>query len=154
MLKTSSICFVVIIASGWLTSGAYGAPAGSADISVREAAGIRRNNYPVSGLVPVARGELKDPSAVRLLLNDREIATQVAVESRWPDSSIKSLDVDFNASIGPLERQTYRVEFGNDVKSAVTANGLSVTQTADAIQVGRVRFGKTASPLVLSVLSV
>src|SRR5258705_4953890 len=69
MLKTSSICFVLIIASGWPASGVYGAPAGSADISVREAAGIRRNNYPVSSRVPLAKGELKDPSAVRLLLN-------------------------------------------------------------------------------------
>src|SRR5260221_457059 len=95
MLKTSSICFVLLIASGWPSSGVYGAPAGRADLSVREAAGIRRNAYPVSGRVPFAKGELKDPSAVRLLLNDREIATQVTVESRWPDSSIKLLDVDF-----------------------------------------------------------
>jgi hypothetical protein len=151
MLKPSSICFVLIIASIWLTSGVYGAPAGSVSLSVTEAAGIRRNAYPVSGRVPFAKGELKDASAVRLLLNDSEIATQVSVESRWPDSSIKSLDVDFNASIGPLERQIYRVEFGNDVKSAATARGLSVTQTGEAIQVGAVRFGKTASPLVLSV---
>src|SRR5258706_13122105 len=151
MLKTSTMCFVLIIASAWPTSGVYGAPAGSAGLSVREAAGIRRNAYPVSGRVPFAKRELKDPSVIRLLLNDREIATQVTVESRWPDSSVKSLELDFNASIGPLERQTYRVEFGNDVKSAVTASGLSVTQTAEAIQVGAVRFGKTASPLVLSV---
>src|SRR5258707_13285672 len=113
--------------------------------SLGRAFGIRRNAYPVSGRIPVTIGELKDPSAVRLLLNDREIATQVTVESRWPDSSIKSLAVDFNASI-PLERQTYRVEFGNDVKSAAIASGLSVTQTAEAIQVGAVRFAKTASP--------
>src|SRR5258708_40269760 len=125
MLKTSSICFVLIIALSWPTSGVYGAPAGNADLSVREATGIRRNAYPVSGRVPFAKGELKDPSAVRLLLNGREIATQVTVESRWPDSSVKSLELDFNASIGPLVRQTYRVEFGNDVKSAATANGLS-----------------------------
>src|SRR6478609_10798314 len=108
MLKPSSICFVLIIASIWLTSGVYGAPAGSVSLSVTEAAGIRRNTYPVSGRVPFAKGELKDASAVRLLLNDSEIATQVSVGSRWPDSSIKSLDVDFNASIGPLERQIYR----------------------------------------------
>ena len=151
MLRTSSICVGFIIAYGCLTSGAYGAAAGSADISVMEAAGIRRNAYPVSGRIPLKPGELKDPSAVRLLLDDREIAAQVTVESRWPDSSVKSLDLDFNASIGPLERQTYRVEYGDNVKSAGAARGLSVTQTADAIQVGPVRFGKMASPLVLSV---
>jgi len=150
MLRTFSICFVLIIAT-WLTSGAYGALAGSAELSVREVTGIRRNAYPVSGQVLLKQGELKDPSAVRLLLNDREIAAQVTVESRWPDSSVKSLDLDFNASIGPLVQQTYRVEYGDNVKSAGAGRGLSVTQIADAIQVGAVRFGKTASPLVLSV---
>src|SRR5258708_20297739 len=81
MLKTSSICIVLIIALGWLTSGVYGAPAGSADLSVREAAGIRRNAYPVSGRVAFAKGELKDPSAFRMMFNAREIATQVTPES-------------------------------------------------------------------------
>jgi len=151
MRKTSWIFLVSIAACGGATSDVYGAPAGSADVSVRETAGIRRNAYPVNGHVAIAKGLLSDSSRVRLVFNEREIAAQVGVESRWPDNSIRGLAVDFNATIGPLERQTYRVEFGNDVTSAVTANGLSVTQTADAIQVGRVRFGKTGSPLVLSV---
>jgi hypothetical protein len=151
MLKTSSMCCVLIVVSSCLTSSAYGAAGGSAGLSVMETAGIRRNAYPASGRIPLTMGELKDPSAVRLLLNDREIAAQITVESRWPDSSVKSLDLDFNASIGPLERQTYRVEYGDNVKSAGGTRGLSVTQTAEAIQVGAVRFGKTASPLVLSV---
>lgn len=151
MKKTSWMYCVLIIVSSCLTSSAYGAPAASAGLSVMEAAGIRRNAYPVSGRIPFTIGELKDPSAVRLLLNDREIAAQVTVQSRWADSSVKSIDLDFNASIEPLERQSYRVEFGDNVKSAGAARGLSVTQTAEGIQVGAVRFGKTASPLVLSV---
>src|SRR5258706_12141553 len=53
--------------------------------------------------------------------------------------------------MGPLVRRPSQVESGNDVKSAASARGLGVTQTAEAIQVGAVRFGKTASPLVLSV---
>ncbi len=151
MLRLPRLCLVALASYGWLTNGVYGAPAGSADLSVRETAGIRRTNYPVNALVPLARGTLSDPSHVRLLLNNNEIAAQVAVESRWPDNSIRSLDLNFNVSIGPLERQAYRVEFGNDVKPAVTANGLRVTQTADGFSVGAVRFAKAASPLVLSV---
>ena len=151
MPKPAWIFLLSIAACGWPITDAYSAPAGSADLSVRETAGIRRNAYPVIGRVTVASGALADPSRVRLMFNGREIGAQVGVESRWPDNSIRGLEVNFNASIGPLERQTYRVEFGNDVTSTVTTNGLSVMQTADAIQVGRVRFGKTASPLVLSV---
>src|SRR5262249_3304590 len=145
MLKLTRLCLVALLSYGWLTNVIYGAPVASADLSVRETAGIRRNNYPVNVLVPVAKGTLKDPSQVRLLSNNNEVAAQVAVESSWQDNSIRSLDLNFNVSIGPLERQAYRVEFGNDVKSAATANGLSVTQTADAFSVGRVRFGKAAS---------
>jgi len=151
MLRLPCLCLVALVSYGWLTSPVYAAPAGSGDISVRETAGIRRNNYPVNALVPVARGTLNDPSRVRLLSNTNEVAAQVAVDSRWPDNSIRSLDLNFNVSIGPLERQAYRVEFGTDVKASVTANGLSVTQTADGFSVGRVRFSKSASPLVLSV---
>jgi hypothetical protein len=151
MLRLSRAGLVVLASYGWLTDVAYGAAAGSADLSVRDTAGIRRTNYPVNALVPVANGTLSDPSQVRVLLNNKEIAAQVRVESRWPGNSIRSLDLNFNVSIGPLERQTYRVEFGNDVKPAVTANGLRVTEGADAFSVGAVRFGKSASPLVLSV---
>lgn len=151
MLRLPRLCLVALVSYGWLTNGGYGASAGSADLSVRETAGIRRTNYPVNALVPLAKGTLNDPAHVRLLLNNKEVAAQVAVESRWPGNSIRSLDLNFNVSIGPLERQAYRVEFGNDVTPAVTANGLSATQTADAFSVGAVRFGKSASPLVLSV---
>lgn len=151
MLSLPRLCLLALVSYGWLTNGVYGAPAGSSDLSVRETAGIRRTNYPVNALVPLAKGTLNDPSHVRLLSNNKEVAAQVAVESRWPDNSIRSLDLNFNVSIGPLEQQAYRVEFGNDVKPAVTANGLSVTQTADAFSVGPVRFAKSASPLVLSV---
>jgi len=126
------------------------APAG-VNLHVKETAGIRRNTFPVNARVPFARGVLKDPAFVRLMLNEREVAAQVAADSRWPDQSIQWLAVDFNASVAPLEQQTFRVEYGEGVKSGVAPRGLTVTQTDDAIQVGNVRFNKKQSPLVLSV---
>jgi hypothetical protein len=121
------------------------------NLYVKETAGIKRSAYPVNARVPFAKGVLKDPAHAHLLLNDKELPSQIAVETRWPDESIQWLDVDFNATIAPLEDQTYRVEYGDDVKSAATARGLTVNQTADSIQVGSVHFSKTASPLVQSV---
>ena len=152
-MRRYGLCVLALIACGSLENGVYAATAGRAELSVREATGIRRNNYPVDALVPIARGALTDPAHVRVLSNNTELPSQVAVESRWPDNSIKSLDINFNVSIGPLERQTYAVEFGNDVTRAAAAAGnrLSVTQTSDAISVGPVRFAKAASPLVLSI---
>src|SRR5689334_7620858 len=119
MLRLPWLSLVALVAVCCLADGVYGAPAGSADLSVRETAGIRRNNYPVNAVVPLARGALNDPAQVRLLSNNNEVAAQVAVESRWPDNSIRSLDLNFNVSIGPLDRQAIHVEVGNDVKTAV-----------------------------------
>lgn len=126
------------------------APA-SIPFRLAETAGIRRNTFPVNTRVPFARGVLKDSANLRLMLAEREIAAQLAAETRWPDQSIQWLSVDFNATIAPLESQTYRVEYGPEVKASTTARGLMVTETADAIQAGNVRFAKTGSPLVTSV---
>jgi hypothetical protein len=60
------------------------------------------------------------------------------------------VDVDFNVSIGPGESRTYQLEYGGDVAATPITRGLAVTETADAIQVGNVRFAKSGSPLVLS----
>ena len=88
---------------------------------------------------------------MRLMLNDREVAAQISSESKWPDDSIQWLDVDFNATLGPVEEQTYRVEYGDEIKQAAAGRGLTVTETDDTIQVGNVRFNKTKAPLVSSI---
>src|SRR5436853_3172950 len=122
------------------------------NLHVKETAGIRRSAYPVNGRVPFPKGALKDASHVRLMLADREVAAQIAVESKWPDQSIQWLDLDFNATIAPMEEQTYRVEFGDEIKpGAAPRGGLMITDAADSVQVGNVRFNKNKSPMVLSV---
>jgi hypothetical protein len=118
-------------------------------IDVSETAGIRRTEYPVNARVELPRGVLRDPSNARLKLKD-EVTAQFSAETTWEDQSVRALSVDFNVSIGPGERRGYVLEFGADVKSASAARGLSVTEDADSIQVGAIRFGRTASPLVLA----
>jgi hypothetical protein len=121
------------------------------NIHVKEAAGIRRSTYPVNARVPFAKGVLKDTSHLRLVLNDKEVGIQTAPESKWPDDSIQWLDVDFNATIMPLEDQTYQLEYGESVKATTApGRGLAVNETADTIQVGSIRFAKNGFPLVLS----
>jgi hypothetical protein len=121
----------------------------SRQIEVSETAGIRRTEYPVTARVDVPRGALRDASNARLKLTDDVIA-QFAAETAWDDGSVRALSVDFNVSLGPAERRRYTLEFGPDVKSAAPAGrGLSVTEEADGIQVGSIRFGRSGSPLVL-----
>jgi hypothetical protein len=143
--------FAAVLFGLFITGSDLLAQTRSITLSVKETAGIRRNAYPVNARVPLARGVLKDPGTVRVMNNDREVAAQISAESRWPDESIQSVAVDFNVSIAPREQQTYRLEYGADVKPGATPRGLAVTQTDDAIQVGNVRFNKSKAPLVLSV---
>jgi hypothetical protein len=119
-------------------------------IDVNETTGIRRTEYPVTARVELPRGSLRDASNARLKLTEDVIA-QFTAETTWDDGSVRALSVDFNVSLGPAERRRYVLEFGADVKSAAPAGrGLSVTEDADAIQVGNIRFGRTGSPLVLA----
>jgi len=65
---------------------------------------------------------------------------------------VQWLTVDFNASFGPEERQSYRLEYGAGVSAGdESGRGLTLVEETDAVQVGRVRLSKTASPLVGSV---
>ena len=95
---------------------------------------------------PVPAGALARPDQVRLLGDDEEIPAQFAAGSRWPDGSVQWLRVDFNASIGPEETRSYRVEYGPGVGAeAELGRGLALVEDANGIQVGRVRFSKNAA---------
>jgi len=85
------------------------------------------------------------------VLNGTEVSAQYTDEGKWPDGSVQWLAVNFNATIGPNESQTYQLEYGPDIKPGPLPRGLSVTEESDAIQVGNVRFSKSGAPLVLSV---
>lgn len=135
----------------FFTVGLGGQTRATVAIRVRETAGIRRSAYPVNARVPFRQGALGDASHARLMVNGAEAPVQLNVESTWPDGSVQSLAVDFNASVGPGEETTAQLEYGDGVKAEAVARGLSVTETADAIQVGNVRFNKTLPPLLLSV---
>ena len=124
----------------------------SLSLHVEETTGIRRTRYPVNARVPFPQGALTRADEVRLLGDDDEIPAQFAAGSRWPDGSVQWLAIDFNASIGPEETRSYRVEYGPGVRAeAELGRGLAPVEDADGIQVGRVRFSKTAAPLLASV---
>ena len=123
----------------------------SVNLFVKETAGIRRFGYPVNARVPFSQGSFTNADNVRLSFNQKETPAQFGVESRWPDGSIQWLSVDFNAAIAPGETQTYRVEYGDGAKAGETPRGLAVTEDAETIQVGNVRFRKTGTPLLDSV---
>ena len=123
----------------------------SVALSLKETTGIRRYGYPVGVRVPFPQGSLASSADTRLVLNGTEVSAQYTDEGKWPDGSVQWLAVNFNATIGPNESQTYQLEYGFDVKPGPPPRGLTVTEDGDAIQVGNVRFSKSGAPLVLSV---
>ena len=106
---------------------------------------------PPTRVFPFPKGHLLDGEHVRLVSNHVETPAQYNVESVWPDGSVQWLWVDFNASLGPHEETTYQLEYGKDVKPGIVPHAWTVSESADAIQVGDMRFSKTGAPLLLSV---
>jgi len=127
--------------------------AGTVAITVTESAGMRRTEFPVRATVSLAQRTLPGTDAaahVRLMQADAEVPAQYTVMASWPDGSARSVDVDFNASLAPNEKREYRLEYGANVTAAQKPRGLTVTETADAVQIGNIKFGRNASPLIQS----
>lgn len=133
-----------------LLTSAVPAPSFAEIITVRETAGIRRTLFPATARVPLAKGALTDPTNARLRAGDTETPVQFSAGSRWEDGSVRILNVMFNVSLGPGEHQIYRLEYGERVAPATPARGVAVTDDADGVQAGNLKFSKRAGPLVVS----
>ena len=142
---------MIVVGSGFNVASGFSRKIEVISIHVKETAGIRRNGYPAHAVVPLPKGALDDAAHARLMLNGKEVPGQYAVAAKWPDGSVQTLEVDFNASVAPGEEATFQLEYGADVKAEAAVRGLSVTETPEAIQVGTVRFSKSGSPLLASV---
>jgi len=123
--------------------------------SVSETAGLRRFGYPVTATLESAEGMIADAEKVRLIAADgKEMPAQFTAMSKWPDGSVRGLDVDFSPSPGPREMLTYRVEIGKGPAQPLRA-GLSVMETADEIVVAsaaiRHRIRRDGRPLLTSI---
>ena len=95
--------------------------------------------FPVTGGIPVARGALKDESAVRLLAGDHEVPLQTEVLAWWPDGSVKWLLLDFQAVPG----QT-RLTLQWGAKRRPASGGIVASEAAGAVTLD-------TGPLKLSV---
>ena len=112
-------------------------------VIVRETAGIRRGNFPTQAQAQLARGALQDAANLRLLLGDEEVPLQTSAGSRWPDGSIRQIELNFNTSIAPLGELRYRLEIGGAREARpITSERLEVIESSDGLQVGKLRFAR------------
>jgi hypothetical protein len=146
-----SIAAVLLLWALGLTSSAQ--TPGTRTFRVRETAGIRRTEYPITARITLPRGALKTAGEARLMSNEMEVVAQFTAASSWEDGSIQALDVDFNATLDPEEERRYVLQYGAGVAAtAKPARGLVVEDQADAVQVGTVKFSKSGAPLVASAM--
>ena len=154
LLPLSLLTCFGILGAGATAQTPAASPAGtrSTVMRVSEIAGIRRTEYPVHARVPFAKSALKDAARIRLRAGTAALASQGAAEEKWDDGSVKWLALDFNLSIGPTETREIQIEYGDGVTldSAPPRGGLAITESADAIQVGSLKFTRAGSPLLLS----
>ena len=86
---------------------------------LKEAAGLRRFNYPVHARLPVIASE--PGLRYRLLHQEKEVPAQFCRVTRGVDRPVTTLD--FTASPGPFETRDYSIEFGATVKAGPSAAG-------------------------------
>lgn len=130
----------------------HAVPSVAQTITVRESAGIRRTQFPVTAQIPIAKGALAEPDRARLRSGDTDTPVQFSAGARWEDGSVRTLKVIFNVSVGPGERQSYQLQYGEGVVAAPPPRGLAVDRKADAggIVVGNLTLSEKAGSLVAS----
>jgi hypothetical protein len=109
---------------------------GALQIELRERAGLERRSEPVRAGLPFPRWALTRAENVRVLLSDgREIDSQRRVLARWPDGSVRWLELLFEPSVAANAVGRYRVEFGPKIKAAKVAGPLTASADKDTIRV-------------------
>jgi hypothetical protein len=101
-----------------LTSAALAAPPvpNNVTLTVAETAGLRRFGYPVSALVPLPRGAVRETFQLSLVSGVQPVrGVQYDAADRWPDGSLRWVRVSFNLSPAPFEQQQLRLRFGPGV---------------------------------------
>jgi hypothetical protein len=123
------------LALGSAPSGAK-PPADGVPVTVEETLGQRRYGYPASINVPLPRTAVREPANLALYPDAPEPASapmrgvQYDALSRWPDGSLQWVMLSFNLSLGPLEKEQFRLRYGSAVSHPDPGPGV-VTQTPE-----------------------
>lgn len=81
--------------------------------------------WPTIAGLPFPKGELKDPSNIRIVSMGSEVSSQVDVAARWPDGSLRWVLASFTSRPGA----GYKVEYGKGITRGVYPNSLKVVST-------------------------
>ncbi len=114
--------------------------------TVTEREGVNRQQAPVRGGLPFQRGELTDPSHIRLLdAKGRERPVQGLVTSYWPEGTVRWLCIDFTTDIQAGQTQSFTLAYGTQVLTTARSS-LTVQQRGDAIDIDTGHIHLTFAP--------
>jgi len=120
----------LLISTTVLVALAGPAAGGELGLSVDWGGAKRGGAFPVTGGVPLARGALTDPAALRLTADGRDLPLQAETLARWPDGSVKWLLLDFQAATGT---RRLVLHYGKGVRPGAAAKGIAATENNDAV---------------------
>ncbi len=109
--------------------------------TVTEHEGVNRQQAPVRGGLPFRRGELDDPTRIRLLdASGRERPVQSLVTSYWPEGTVRWLCLDFLTDMAAGQTRPFTLEYGTEVNTD-SGSPLVVQRGVESIEVdtGRLR---------------
>ena len=127
----------------FLAAGCLAAAGGEFEVklTVQESAGLARTAEPVSGGIPLPRGAVKDPAAMKLLdAEGKEVPAQFSAINRWAaDGSVMWLLVQSTATVPAKGQVAYTLKSG---AAGTKRSLLKVEDGADAVTVetGKIRF--------------
>jgi hypothetical protein len=111
-------------------------------VTVTEGAGVARKHWPITFGFPFRAGSLTDPAKVFLedASGGGRLAVQNRVLSRWPDGSVRWLQLDAGADLAPRQTRKFRVRIGDAPRRS--HSGVRVSDSAAGVEIdtGRLRF--------------
>lgn len=130
--------------------------AAEAPLRVANWADAARNGWPVTGGVPLPRGEVTDLSEIALLSDGEPVAVQLAALAHWDNGSIKWVLVDFPADITAGEACDYSLRFGDGASSAAAAKEAPLTweRTDEGVAIDTGAIRATTGPRLIHELSL
>ncbi len=109
---------------------------GRVPLTVRETAGVAREDWPVTSGVPFPEGQLPSPDNLRLLdAAGARVPVQCQPLAEWPDGSVRWVLLDFLADVPAYAASRYVLEFGNSVRAQTVRTALRVREDRDRIAV-------------------
>jgi hypothetical protein len=135
MVRFSARAALALSCALLAAAAAQDGPPSAVTLTVAETFGLRRFGYPVTARVPLPPGAVREAAQTALHAGEQPLrGAQYEAVSRWPDGSVQWLDVSFNLSPGPLEKQDLALRFGPGV-SHPSPGAPVVTETPDAVTI-------------------